>query len=129
MPMTPEMRQLVSDAEYPCLIFWRGKDIHLCFILDVTEREYADFYAQVTTEALQFAGLFAMQNGETACESVNLESSYVMLAASAMFAACVTEKIRRAKEQETPRTDSAEWLKFMDELWRLEDTRTEFGSA
>ena len=128
--MTPEMKQLILECSDCCLVFGRPESEEtplLVFILEQTDEQMDAVAEIIKHERLHFAGVLAYADGKPVCKCTSAESLPTMFLAGAAFARRVAEGIKAAQ---SPRADSTEWLKFMEKLVSLEDSRPEkFGPA
>lgn len=112
--MTPEMRLLILNADNPAQVFWRGDEIELYFVLDMTPEAHAAAIAKVTAHKLTFAGVIARVAGTPVCKCANPEALPTMILASAAYARHIAEA------EQAPPDDSIAWL---ENLLKLEDPR------
>ncbi len=122
MPMTDAMRQLIATADNPAQVFWRGDEIEVLFPFDMSHEQHLAAREKITALALKFGGIFAMVNGNPVCKVASAEAIPAMTLAAPAYTHRVAEKMITTAEQSL-RVDGAEWLKFMENLWNLEDPR------
>ena len=119
--LTPEMRELVLNAEQSALVFGRPDtdEKPLLVIFDeLTDAQYASAAMQaVTSRKLTFAGILAiMPDGKPLAKcSASVESIAIMIGAVSLFARNAVEQIKAQQ------SDAVEWL---EKLFALPDERT-----
>jgi len=122
--LTPEMKELLIAGVDRAVVFGRDEQFVVVLIEEANGNEaaYREYRERVGT--LPFCGAFAVVDGVPACRCASsLDAIAVMMLASGAYSRHIAEKIRA---QESPKDNSVDWL---ERLYRLADTRDEFGPA